>query len=287
MEKIKATEILKEVEESQKAIIAVANFALYEDGNNIVLKGTTGLGDKVEQIFYNPKKKEYSRCALSFWETYNTEYLLLEEGYIYYPANIFWTLYKKICQSMAKNIGSKLYINDVQYKFPSTNFYLDGVTNQMAEKRGVYGIYYKDDLIYIGSTCQGFQTRWKEHVKNFKDCQVIKNAMYRLPLEDISFAVLFSGEEFKEVTRENMSSWMIEFAEWCFIKAYKPPFNIAGNTENFKFHPSIQLDIPEDYWQMLKNWLVNFDTSEYFYRSIALSLGIEPEELEEETKEDR
>lgn len=287
MEKIKATEILKETEEKQKAIIAVANFALYEEGNNIVLRGTTGLGDKVEQIFYSPKKKEYSTCALKFWETYNTQYLLLEEGYIYYPANIFWTLYKQICQSIARNVGSKLYINGVQYSFPSTSFYLDGATNQMAEKRGIYGIYYKDELIYIGSTCQDFQIRWQEHIQNFKNYQVPKNAMYRLPLEDISFAVLLSGKEFKEVTREGMSSWMVEFAEWCFIKACQPTFNKAGNTENFKFHSSIQLDVPEDYWQMLKEWLVCFDTSKYFYRSIALSLGIEPEELEEEIKEDR
>lgn len=124
----------------------------------------------------------------------------------------------------------------------------------------------------------------KEIEEDQKDIIAVANfALY----EDISFAVLLSGKEFKEVTRESISSWMIEFAEWCFIKAYKPSFNIAGNTENFKFHPSIQFDVPEDYWQMLKNWLVNFDTSEYFYRSIALSLGMEPEELEEKIKEDR
>jgi hypothetical protein len=60
-----------------------------------------------------------------------------------------------------------MIINDEPYHFPNTEYYFSSEEPMIGE-RAVYGIYYGDDLLYIGSASSGIEQRWKEHHEAFK-----------------------------------------------------------------------------------------------------------------------
>lgn len=165
-------------------------------------------------------------------------------------------MYKRKNRDLMRNAGSKLYINNEQYIFPDTSFYFDQASLELTGEKCVYGIKYKDEIIYINSTSQGVSNSWQEHAKAFQRKE-INNSMYQLPIEDISFVILLTSEEIQEAIGENYyCTWTLKFAEWCFLQAYKPRYNsISRNPFSFNVRPSDNL--PVSYWCMMKDWLLD------------------------------
>lgn len=86
--------------------------------------------------------------------------LLEEQSLIYIYPETYWKIYKhsdiQYQKSFIKNPSYELYINEKQYYVPKPDFYING----QPEDSGIYGIYYQDKLLYIGSS-KGIMSRWK------------------------------------------------------------------------------------------------------------------------------
>lgn len=108
------------------------------------------------------------------------------------------------------------------------------ISDQKAEDLdyGVYGIFQKGKIVYIGSTIRPFRERWKEHQANFKAgksdtlYQAVKN-------EDLEYKVLFSVKDF--LCSRPLSRSEIEAIELALITQYRPIGNVAGVKTPFTF----------------------------------------------------
>ena len=106
---------------------------------------------------------------------------------------------------------------------------------------GVYGIYDGDDLLYVGSaTC--LIERWKEHNGNFRT-KSFSSKLYSAEVDpdQLIYKELISGTEIAQTCRlASTSTWLLEFAEWMYIRILQPKYNINGKTKQFQFHPNVK-----------------------------------------------
>lgn len=109
------------------------------------------------------------------------------------------------------------------------------------EYAGVYGIYDGDDLLYIGSaTC--LIERWKEHNQNFRT-KSFSSKLYSAEVDpdQLIYKELISGTEIAQTCGlAYTSTWLLEFAEWMYIRTMQPKYNINGKTKQFQFHPNVK-----------------------------------------------
>ena len=102
--------------------------------------------------------------------------------------------------------------------------------------RGVYGIFYKGQLIYVGMTTTSFAQRKKEHLARF-NCQNKDGfqALYHANLnpEELEFYALVDISKV-EANRE-ISERDIKAMELGFITYFKPKYNIAGVRTPYQF----------------------------------------------------
>lgn len=60
---------------------------------------------------------------------------------------------------------------------------------------------------------------------------------------------------------KNPSMWLVELAEFCYISALQPTYNIEGKTKVFSFRARPQpADFPPSYWEVTKNLLLFADS---------------------------
>ena len=106
---------------------------------------------------------------------------------------------------------------------------------------GVYGIYDGDDLLYVGSaTC--LIERWKEHNENFRT-KSFSSKLYSAEVDpdQLIYKELISGTEIAQTCGLiSTSTWLLEFAEWMYIRTLQPKYNINGKTKQFQFHPNVK-----------------------------------------------
>ena len=106
---------------------------------------------------------------------------------------------------------------------------------------GVYGIYDGDELLYIGSTTCLIE-RWKEHNQNFRT-KSFSSKLYsaEVNLDQLIYKELISGMEIAQTCGlASTSTWLLEFAEWMYIRILWPKYNIKGKTKQFQFHPNVK-----------------------------------------------
>ena len=108
--------------------------------------------------------------------------------------------------------------------------------------RGIYGIYYNKELIYIGKTDVNFETRFKQH----KDALISGSEvqyLYKYLKEEkkkygevsISFKPLINVKDFKIENISDITNRDIEAMELALIHLYKPICNIQGVKQDYKF----------------------------------------------------
>ena len=219
--------------------------------------------DKISMVFTSPKREEYALLAERLWNSVIADnYRLLPNNIIYLEPSTYWTIYKKIKngKSFIKGIGYKMLVNGVQHTFPITDFYFHPIDIEMNGSRGVYGIYYQDKLLYIGST-NNFERRWTEHYNNFinKDKSQPMYQIDDIDTDLLDFQVLEDDTSVEYMFGiEEPSMWIYNLIEGIYIKVLKPIYNIAGQLQPFHFTASSE-DLPLGYWKMIKYYLTHED----------------------------
>lgn len=102
--------------------------------------------------------------------------------------------------------------------------------------RGVYGIYVKDELVYIGKTDVNFETRFRQH-NHALDIQDGSQFLYRFlsvcDRDEIIFKPLINVPLMK--VEGDISNRDIEAMELGLITLYQPICNIQGRVQDYKF----------------------------------------------------
>lgn len=273
MKSMKMNELLKKAE--KKIVYEKANIILEVDEKGYKhVSYTTKLGDTFVAIFSSTKKEQYCMSFVEMMDLIDINYELYEEqSRIYLSPNIFWHIYKKMenGKSLLTHVGTltKSYkVNGKHYYFPTADSYFHPIESKLQEdnKRGVYGIYFREDLIYIGSSSQGVLERWKEHAVNFRD-HCPSNSMYKIEdFEEIEFRLLYSDKDINEMLpykKSYVGSATLQFVEQLLIKAYQPRYNREGITSPFVYRLSgNKEEIEVDHVEVAKDFLLNTSIEE-------------------------
>lgn len=241
---------IHELKTCQKA----TNEEIVTETKSITFTCTSSLGDQVKIIFTSPNREKYAKVAQICWSKIITDYTLLPNNQVYLPPKDYWNIYKKMAggRELIKGIGNQLFINNTRFSFVDTDYYFN--TSPEID-RGVYGIYYQDILIYIGSSTDVL-VRWKEHDEAFRNKSTTSN-MYQANYNPdlIEYRVLVSQKELNDlIPTEQANMWLMELIEWSYIKLLQPLYNKEGKSccFNFKARPG---DLPIDYWLLAKKFL--------------------------------
>lgn len=223
---------------------------------SIIFNCTSSLGDHIEVTLTSPNRAKYLQIAEIAWLTLITDYTLLPNNLIYLPPTIYWNLYKRIKygKEFLKGVGQLLKINGVPHKFVDADYYFN---ISFGTNRGVYGIYYKNILLYIGSASDLTQ-RWREHDAEFRE-KSSKQKLYNSGYDpdEIEYRILISQEDLDNLIPATQTSmWLFEVIEWSYIKLLQPLYNIEGKTKSFSFQAR-QTDLPVSYWDLVKLYLTS------------------------------
>ena len=104
---------------------------------------------------------------------------------------------------------------------------------------GVYGIYSKGELIYIGYTANGYEGRWDQHRQGFTR-HTNQQPMYRkYDVATIEFKSLVSEEDLQEIlgTDSPIDPELFQIIEYSLIKALQPCENKEGNSMSYHIKP--------------------------------------------------
>ena len=175
-----------------------------------------------------------------------------EEAYwLYIPLKAYWNLHRSV---FARQTAANRIINVNGYPcsllgkddYYSTEL-MSTIEHELQERSlapmyaGVYGIYNGDDLLYVGSaTC--LIERWKEHNENFRT-KSFSSKLYSADVDpdQLIYKELISGTEIAQTCElASTSTWLLEFAEWMYIRTLQPKYNINGKTKQFQFHPNVK-----------------------------------------------
>ena len=231
------------------------NENIYKDNivniDNDIVEIETNQGDKIKLIYSTKKqnKDKLKVVAAHIWQTFITDYQILPEGIIYLKPKIYWEIYKRIDlgKDFIKGIGYTMYVNNNKSSFPATSFYF---SNQTVGQKGVYGIYYKNELMFIGSSSDLLDT-WKKHDHKFRlgAYSEITNP------NEVEYRILESSDTINfDRNYSGWSMWLYELMEYAYIRALKPKWNQNGISSPFHFYADPG-DLPTNYWVLCQNWL--------------------------------
>ncbi len=235
-----------------------------KEDSNVTIIFKSGLGDEFKMIFSSPKREKYAAAAsVMFEKIIENDYTLYPESrLVYLRPSIYWNIYKRFLygKEIIKGTGNQLLVNGERYHFPDTQFYFSSAKDELiGDIRGVYGIYYDDVLLYIGSSVSGVIERWKEHDSAFRGGG--PGLMYTkgFNADEIRYELLVSLDEIGKILGvESPARWLVEFVESICIKTMRPVYNVEGKTSDFRFkvRPEDNIDgAPLDYFKMIQGFL--------------------------------
>ena len=170
---------------------------------------------------------------------------------LYMPLKAYWNLRRSV---FARQTAANRIINVNGYPcsllgkddYYSTEL-MSTIEHELQERSlapmyaGVYGIYNGNDLLYVGSvTC--LIERWKEHNENFRT-KSFSSKLYSAEVDpdQLIYKELISGTEIAQTCGlASTSTWLLEFAEWMYIRTLQPKYNINGKIKQFQFHPNVK-----------------------------------------------
>lgn len=123
---------------------------------------TTAIGNTVPSNIENIGK---------IWEVIGDNYKIIEKpghNLIYLEPSLYWSIYKKMVYGKEMIKRTTPYFSEHEvYHFCQPAFYFED--HDFDEDYGIYGLYTKDnELVYVGYTRSGFETRWKKHLENLE-----------------------------------------------------------------------------------------------------------------------
>ena len=170
---------------------------------------------------------------------------------LYMPLKAYWNLRRSV---FARQTAANRVINVNGYPcslLDKDDYYstelMSTIEHELQERSlapiyaGVYGIYNGDDPLYVGSaTC--LIERWKEHNGNFRT-KSFSSKLYSAEVDpdQLIYKELISGTEIAQTCGlTSTSTWLLEFAEWMYIRTLQPKYNINGKIKQFQFHPNVK-----------------------------------------------
>lgn len=206
----------------------------------IKVKISLKTGDIVEYI--GTKLNSYLDFEMQFihyWDMCSGKYKI-ENNIIILETDLYWKFYKTFTKGK-DFLKEKWIINGQKCRFMTTKEMFDN------NKRGVYGIYYNGELIYIGSASDYIE-RWKQHEEEFNNplntdenrpgwyCKT-KNEMYFDNLkEEKEYVLLESNDSVQElVGKISDGMWIFENIEKLYIELLQPKYNIEGKNKPYVF----------------------------------------------------
>ena len=199
---------------------------IYTESNSIIelrCKDTSSL--LFNTLFY------WTNMITRYW--INGNQLVLDE-------NVFWQIYKDLPSGrrFLQGVGYSLEIDGIGYKFAPPDYYFQD------KKSAVYAIFFKDELVYIGSSTR-YINRWTEHIRGMsaeEPYYSMNLEMYNAltgHLEDIEFKVLYSEDEIRNImsikSKDYITLYALECIEEKCIKHYQPKYNKEGRLYPFKY----------------------------------------------------
>ena len=128
---------------------------------------------------------------------------------------------------------------------------------------GVYGIYSKGKLIYIGYTANGYEGRWDQHRQGFARHTNQQPTYRKYDVATIEFKSLVSEEDLQEIlgTDSPIDPELFQIIEYSLIKVLQPCENKEGNTMSYHIKPIScgAYGIPSKFSvvQAMKDWFLN------------------------------
>lgn len=165
-------------------------------------------------------------------------YINQEEELLVFEPSIYWRIYKS--SNGKALIKLKLYINDMKLSLPEPEYYFRD------KEAGVYGIYYKDKLLYIGSA-SSYIDRYYNAFKNKDGKYNIMYANQGINADEIEFRLLYGKEDFVELqsgakipekNRKYLDAVTYEMIEREMIELFKPLYNLEGKIMPYNFKSS-------------------------------------------------
>lgn len=139
-----------------------------------------------------------------------------------------------------KEIIEKQYRDSYNIRELLENNYVRKIKTDWEDKKGVYGIYIEDNLVYIGSTCNSFKNRFIAHKQGIKGeptqyiHKQIKKALNNN--EKVEFKPIVIIEDLEMLHKRTINEKELKCMELALITAIQPKYNIAGRTQPFNFY---------------------------------------------------
>lgn len=200
-------------------------------------------GDIIEYIGYEVIDYiNFEMQFIQYWRMCDGKYKV-ENNIIVLETELYWKFYKTF--NKGKDfLKYNWIINGKECRFMTTKEMFDN------NKRGIYGIYYNGELIYIGSASDYIE-RWKQHEEEFnspvntkenldKWYYRDKNRMYFYELEgEKEYKLLEDNNSAQElVGKISDGMWIFENIEKLYIELLQPKYNIEGKTKPYTFKTS-------------------------------------------------
>lgn len=139
-----------------------------------------------------------------------------------------------------EEIIEKQYKNSYNIKELLENNSIRRIKTDWENKRGVYGIYIEDNLVYIGSTYNSFKNRFIIHKQAIKGESTqyvhkqIKEALNNN--KKVEFKPIVIIEDLEMLHKRTINEKELKCMELALITAIQPKYNIAGRTQPFNFY---------------------------------------------------
>lgn len=144
------------------------------------------------------------------------------------------SIYKRIENMRVNGQSGKVFLGRT---FKNAKGYSAGIIGTYRVERkgkhyGVYGLFKGDKLMYVGSTIRDFEERLEEHEAAFRK-SIGGLYVYSL-LDEIDMRVLIDCSEIK--ANKTFTIEDVESMELALIQVYQPEGNLAGRTQEFRYH---------------------------------------------------
>lgn len=148
------------------------------------------------------------------------------------------------------------YMSESEYKKHEERIKEEKIQNEKYQKkmlkkkqekensdRGIYGIYFKGDLIYIGLTLNSFEKRFKQHKNNLENkseelflYKYLSNKDYH---NNLTLRPLINIKDIKSANKLNERD--IQMMELALITLYQPLCNVQGKLKDYKISKTLVL----------------------------------------------
>lgn len=136
----------------------------------------------------------------------------------------------------------RLYMSESEYKEYKKELQEERLRNKN-NNRGIYGIYFKDELIYIGLTLRSFEERFWQHKNNLENnseelflYKYLRDKDYH---NNLTLQPLINLNDVKSANRLNARD--IQMMELALITLYQPLCNVQGKLKDYKISKTLVL----------------------------------------------